>query len=336
MPFGPDCEYSDFDDCVRRNQDKDDPEAYCGQLQRDTESQCNSMNESLSEKRRRAGRLGAQARWGSRGGVAITDGKSHGKYGNYGQIVNKSSAAADVLIYGELNRWDVSAKDFAAQLADINASTLNVYINSPGGSVFEGLAILNGLRRHPATVNTIVDGIAASAASFIAMAGDEIVMAPNSQLMIHDALALVDIIGMSNPADIDGMVAELQKLQGELERHSDNIASIYADVAGPRGGSDSVNDWRTLMREETWFFAEEAVEAGLADRVEGATSSATNKTTEPDEQSIERYFKYRSREDAPPPPRSVARSNRAPQPVNAPEVDLDFGDIAETLKGAFA
>lgn len=146
--------------------------------------------------------------------------------------------------------WGVSAKEFAALLDETpdDVSEIRLHINSPGGEVFEGLAILNQLRQHRAKITTVVDGLAASIASVIAMAGDEVLMAPNSELMIHDAWGLA----IGNAADMQSMAKTLDHL-------SDNIASVYADRAG-----GTAEDWRALMRLETWFGADEAVEAGLA------------------------------------------------------------------------
>lgn len=293
-------------------------------------------NESLSDKRRRAGRLGAAARWG----VAPENGKLPSRNGKNGKlpaaehqakiVANQDGDTAEVYLYGEISRWGCSAKDVAEQVSAIKAATLDVYINSPGGSVFEGLAILNALRRHSATVRVTIDGIAASAASFIAMAGDEIIMSRNSQMMIHDALAYVDVWGMANPADIDAMVAELKGLQGELERQSDNIAEVYAEAAAARGGDATASAWRDLMRAETWYFANEAVEAGLADRVEGDATPGSEDQGAPADTAGERVasiresFKFRNREDAGTPP--VAASTPEPEPESPapepPQVDL--------------
>ncbi len=161
------------------------------------------------------------------------------------------SGPARMEIFDEIGFWGVSAHDLSAQLQDISASSIDVHINSPGGDVFDGIAILNILRGHPATIDVIVDGLAASAASFIAMAGDTITMMPNSQMMIHDASGIC----VGNPADMVNM-ADL------LDKCSDNIASVYASRAG-----GSLNDWRAAMRTETWYSAEEAARAGLADNV---------------------------------------------------------------------
>lgn len=179
-------------------------------------------------------------------------------------IRNSTDAATDVaevLLYDEIGWYGVSAADFARELATVDASAITVRINSPGGDVYDALAILNALRGHSATITTVVDGLAASAASFIAQAGDVRLMRPNSQVMIHDSWGVAV-----------GDAEDLRKMADELERASNNIASIYADRAG-----GTVEDWRAVMRAETWFSDAEAVEAGLADRVEGkadATESA--------------------------------------------------------------
>lgn len=178
--------------------------------------------------------------------------------------------------------WGVSAKEFAEALDQIPSSTteIRLHINSPGGEVFEGIAILNALRSHKAKVVVIVDGIAASAASAIAAGADELVMAPNSELMIHDAWGLV----VGNAADMHQM-AEL------LDHLSNNIAGIYAAKAG-----GTVDEWRAAMQRETWFSAQEAVDAGLADRV-GAASPSSNASNRFD-LSI---FTYAGRSAAPAP-----------------------------------
>lgn len=152
--------------------------------------------------------------------------------------------------------WGVSAKEFAEALAKLPADTteIHLHLNSPGGLVSEAVAILNQLRQHPARVVAVVDGLAASAASFIAAGADETVMGRNSELMIHDAWGFAF-----------GNAADLEKYAGYLNRVSNNIASIYSAKAG-----GSTADWRDLMRAESWYSAQEAVDAGLADRVEGS------------------------------------------------------------------
>lgn len=173
----------------------------------------------------------------------------------------KNSAKADevdLYIYDEimpqyLVDWfgGVSAEGLIAQLNDITASTINVRINSPGGSVFEAVAIYNSLVTHDATINVYVDALAASAASIVAMAGDKITMMVGSQMMIHDAMGLEM-----------GNAKQLREYATFLDGQSNNIASVYANKAG-----GEIKDWRALMLAETWMFADEAVSLGLADAV---------------------------------------------------------------------
>lgn len=155
--------------------------------------------------------------------------------------------------------WGVSAKEFAESLAQIpdDVHTIRLHINSPGGMVFEAVTILNQLRQHRARVVAIVDGLAASAASFIAAGADELLMAPNTQLMIHDAWGICI-----------GAATDMRKTGDLLDRLSDNIAAIYAE----KTNSDP-EDWRTAMLAESWYSAEEAVAAGLADAVLGDESA---------------------------------------------------------------
>lgn len=143
----------------------------------------------------------------------------------------------------------VSAIDFVAQLAAIQGD-LVVHINSPGGDVFDGLAIYNSLAQRPGNVTTVVDGLAASAASFIAMAGKTRMVCPGAMFMIHEAAGLC----MGNAAD-------MRELADLLDKVSDNLAGIYAERSGRADG------WRDAMKKETWYTADEAVAAGLAHRV---------------------------------------------------------------------
>lgn len=159
----------------------------------------------------------------------------------------------EVLIYEEIGGyfWGISAEDLVRELNDITTSKISVRINSPGGSVFDSIAIYNALVKHAAEVTIYVDSLAASGASIIAQAGDNRVMMVGSQMMIHDASG----VGIGNEA-------ELREMADFLGFESDNIALIYANHAG----GDSA-EWRTRMRNETWMLAPEAVELGLADEI---------------------------------------------------------------------
>lgn len=159
---------------------------------------------------------------------------------------------AEVFIYDEIGgSFGVDANEFVKELAALDVKRITVRINSPGGSLFDSIAIHNALVQHPAKVLARVDALAASGASIVAMAGDEVEMMPGSQLMIHDALGME----LGNQRDMEAM-ARFLGIQ------SDNIADMYASKAG---GTRA--EWREKMLAETWMFADEAINMGLADRV---------------------------------------------------------------------
>jgi len=160
--------------------------------------------------------------------------------------------------------WGVSAKEFTRVLDELpdDVSEIRLLINSPGGEVMEGIAIMNALRAHKARVVAVVEGIAASSASFIAAAADELVMMRNSELYIHNAWGVVI-----------GDAADLRSMADDLEQHFDrNIASVYAAKSG-----DSVEHWLAEMDKDRFLTADEAVAEKLADRVEGVGDAAAAK-----------------------------------------------------------
>jgi ATP-dependent protease ClpP protease subunit len=167
----------------------------------------------------------------------------------------------EVSIYGAIGQggWfddsAVSAADFAQIMNGIDTPNIVLRMNSGGGDVFDGVAIHTLLARHPATVVGYVDGIAASAASFIMMACDKIMIARNAMMMVHDGMTFT----YGNP-DTHQRAADL------LTKVSDNIADMYAVRAG---GTEQ--DWRAAMsangEDGTWYTGTEAVDAGLADAI---------------------------------------------------------------------
>jgi ATP-dependent protease ClpP protease subunit len=162
------------------------------------------------------------------------------------------ASGAEVVIYDEIGAHGVSAKGFLTELGALpDATPIDLRLNSPGGSVFDAVAIYNALKRHAGPVTVWIDGIAASAASYIAMAGDEVVMPENAFLMIHDPSGLV----MGTAEDMRAMAAALDKIRG----------SLVAGYAAKSGGSE--DDIAALMGRETWLDAAEAVELGFADRI---------------------------------------------------------------------
>jgi ATP-dependent protease ClpP protease subunit len=208
-------------------------------------------------------------------------------------------------IYGDIGSWGITAAQCVDELSEIDAPVIDLYINSPGGEVFDGLAIYNALRSHPAKVMCRVDALAASIASVIAMAGDHVTMSPGSQMMIHDANGAVC-----------GEPAELRKYADFLDAQSDNIAGIYAERAG-----GTVRQWRARMQAETWYFADEAVAAGLADEVakparQDATAEAAAMAASWD-LSVYNYA-HTSRDDAPPPVLDTACPTHHTATVDSP------------------
>lgn len=152
---------------------------------------------------------------------------------------------------------------FAKTLADIDAPVIHLRINSPGGDVFAAQAMAQTLREHPAKVIAHIDGYAASAATEVAVAADEVIMAPGAMYMIHNAWT----IAIGNKSDFLDTAALLEKVDGTL-------AQAYADRTG--GDIKQIVDW---MDAETWFTAQEAVDAGFADSIAEAKTKAQASAT---------------------------------------------------------
>lgn len=181
--------------------------------------------------------------------------------GDWFRIENKvKESSADIYIYDEIGFWGTEASEFVQQLVALDAEKISLHLNSPGGEIFDGLAIYNALKQNKAEVTVYVDGLAASAASFIAQAGDKVIMARNAQMMIHDGIAMA----YGNEADM----RETAELLGKL---SNNIADIYHQAANRRGAEENSEEYfRGLMRAELWMNGSEAVDFGLADEMTDA------------------------------------------------------------------
>ncbi len=167
--------------------------------------------------------------------------------------IRAARKTAEIRIYEEIGAWGVTAKRFVDDLAALGEiSTLSVRINSLGGDVFDAIAMYNALSRHPARIVTHVDGICASAATLVALAADEVLMADNGLWMIHE------------PWTVSGGNADqLQKSADLLDSIAEQIVGIYAR----KTGADPANI-REQMREETWLDAEQALEAGYVDAID--------------------------------------------------------------------
>ena len=168
-------------------------------------------------------------------------------------VAKHDGGHAEILIYDEIGRnffgEGIAAEDLVKELAALDVQTIDVRINSAGGQLFEGLAIFNALKRHQAKVTTHIDGMAASIASIIALAGEEVLIADNAFMMIH------------NPHGFEvGDANAMRKMADILDTVGGSLVDIYAEKTG---ASDKVI--RAMMDEETWFNAAEALEAGLVD-----------------------------------------------------------------------
>lgn len=172
------------------------------------------------------------------------------------KVKNVSDSEAEITIYAPIGDsfWDdsVSATSFCKELDALPSSvkTINVRLNSPGGDVFDGQTIYNRLKSHSAKVIVHVDGIAASIASIIAMAGDEIIMGEGSQMMIHKPMM---------PAF--GNSLELQEAIDILDRVEEQLIGIYA-----RRTNIDKTTIKSKMRKDFWMNAEEAIDLGFANR----------------------------------------------------------------------
>lgn len=159
----------------------------------------------------------------------------------------------EIYIYEEIGEgWfgGITAKSFSESMKELgNVSALDIYINSPGGSVFDGIAIYNQIKRFSGEKIVHIDGIAASIASVIAMAGDKVKIAANGMVMIHDPWSIAF-----------GTADEMRKMADSLDKVRDTILDTY--VIATEGDRQAISD---LMAAETWLSADEAVAQGFAD-----------------------------------------------------------------------
>ena len=167
--------------------------------------------------------------------------------------------SAEIFIFEEIGAWGIKASTFIEQVQALNVDRIDLHLNSPGGDVFEGVAIQRLLKSHKAKVSVHIDGLAASIASVIALAGDEIRIGDNAYVMIH------------NPTTIAyGEAEDFRKKAELLDKITNGIAGDYARKMGI-----TVDDARELMNAETWYLGQEAVDAGFADSTyEGAAIAA--------------------------------------------------------------
>lgn len=182
----------------------------------------------------------------------------------YNQTKN-SKTSGEILIYGDIGSYegwnDVTAKQFNTDLKALGeVDEIAVRINSVGGEVFAAQAIYSMLKAHRATINVYIDGLAASAASVIAMAGDTITMPKNTMMMIHNPLSICH-----------GFASDMRECANLLDKIGETIIATYEEKT-----KKSKEDIKALMDAETWFTAEEAVEMGFADVLDEDNSVAAS------------------------------------------------------------
>ncbi len=182
------------------------------------------------------------------------------------RITNTTAKRAAIYLYDAVSQWTAAnAKEFQRQLSAITAPAIDLHINSPGGSVFEGLTMYALLKAHPAKITTHIDGLAASIASIIALAGDEVEIAEGGMMMIHDASLATQ-----------GNSRQLRKDAELLEQISESLTDIYVSRTGRSRAAI-----REEMIAETWYSANAAVTAKLATRkVQAQRAAAQWKTAD--------------------------------------------------------
>lgn len=205
-------------------------------------------------------------------------------------LANAGENRPAFLIYDVIDSWwGVSAEMIKRDLLTVSDATdIDVYINSPGGDVFEATAIYSSLKAHPAKIHVHIDGIAASAATRIALAGDTIEIADSGFYMIHYAWTLAL-----------GNAQEIRDTADMLDKVDNTIVNDYEKRT--EAGEEQVRNW---MQAETWFTAQEALEHGFVDNImqDGSTDQTTNKAWDlttyqnaPEPEAPENIFPQRER-----------------------------------------
>jgi len=183
--------------------------------------------------------------------------KLNKKFWNFKALDNKTG---ELTLYGEISNetwWgdEVTPKQFKEDLDALgDIDTLNVFINSPGGDVFAGQTIHSILKRHKATVHVYVDGLAASIASVIVMAGDTVTMPKNAMMMVHNPWTCMA-----------GNAGDFRKMADDLDKITESLIAAYLGKTSDKLDRDKLVE---LMDDETWLTADDCLECGFADEIE--------------------------------------------------------------------
>ncbi len=212
----------------------------------------------------------------------------------------KEDQTADIYIYDEIGGWGISARRFTEDLISLgNLSHINLHIHSPGGEVFDGIAIYNQLKNHSATITVYIDGLAASMASVIAMVGDTVIMPKNAMMMIHKpwGVSWGDANDMREYADL------LDKLEKVL---------IPAYVAKTGKTTEEIT---AMLEQETWLDGDECVEHGFADKVIEPVKAMASLTSK----RIEEFSSMPSTIKNQITPKNVTKPTQQSEPISSPE-----------------
>ena len=177
-------------------------------------------------------------------------------------IQNKDDEAT-VYLYGDIGGWfGIDSTEFIKEFNAITAKTIHLRVDSGGGDIFTARAMKTAIMQHKSKVIAHVDGLAASAASFLIMGAGEIEIVDGGFLMIHNALSFLDLYGYFNVTDLEKVKESIDK---EIDLHGKINQAIANDYAKKTG--KEAQDFLDYMNKETWFTAQEALDIGLVDRV---------------------------------------------------------------------
>lgn len=236
----------------------------------------------------------------------------------YSLVKNEAENSADIYIYGDITSWewlesDVSSYTLSKEIAGLDVASINVYINSYGGEVAEGLAIYNQLKRHNAKVITYCDGFACSAASIVFMAGDERIMSASSLLMIHNVWAWAS-----------GNANDLRKQADDLEKITQPSISAYMEKV-----NITEDELKTLLDEETWILPQEALDMEFATSITNYTP--VNKASQNAKQALFKAILSSKVDNAK--PKADPEEEQEPQePQQTPEEDKPFSNFFQAFK----
>lgn len=217
---------------------------------------------------------------------------------------------SEIWLYDEIGFYGIGAKEFIADLNAVHSPKIALHINSPGGEVFEGNAIYNALKRHAATVTTYIDGLAASIASVIALAGEQVIIAANGLVMLHNPSGLVM-----------GTADDMRRTAGVLDKIRDTMVGVYA---GKSGKTEA--DIKAILDSETWYSADEAKDAGFVDVIADPVEAT----------ACARYVPLMGRYGYKRIPRSITDAHTQPKPKELERALQDAGCTASMAKAILA